>query len=149
MRISLNTNLAEIKESRPVPAGKYGLTIASVEEGKSKSGLPQLKVSIGIDGHDDAPNVSHYISLPSAGDEKSAAKALFLARFLALFNIGYDADGFDTDDLPGATATGELTLSEPDDNGNVYNRLNPPRLKDEPSAQGAAAGRVSPKPPKR
>ena len=146
MRVSIPTNLSEVKESRPVPNGKYNLTIASCEDTPSKAGKPQLKVSIGIDGHDDAPNVTHYVSLPSAGDEKNAAKTLFLARFLQCFGIASDGNDFDTDDFAGATATCELTLSEPDDNGNVYNRLVLPKLKDEPAASG---GRVSPKPPKR
>lgn len=147
MRVSIPTNLSEVKESRPVPNGKYGLTIASCEDGKSQKGLPQLKVSIGIDGHDDAPNLTHYVSLPSAGDDpqKNQFKTLFLARFLQLFEIPSTGTDFDTDDFPGATATAELTLSEPDDNGNVYNRLVLPKLKE----AGVQTGRVSPAPPKR
>jgi hypothetical protein len=146
MKIEIPTNLQEVREAQPVPNGKYDLTIASVEESKTQAGLPQLRVSIGIDGHDDAPNLTHFVSLPSAGDDKSTAKALFLARFLEAFNIAYDASGFDTDDLPGATARLEVTLSEPNADGNVYNRLVLPRLKNEPSGQGA---RRAPPPPKR
>lgn len=142
MKVSIPVDLGSVVESKPVPAGKYDLTVAGVEEGKSQKGMPQLKVSIGINGHDDAPNVSHYVSLPSPGDEKSQAKALFLKRFLEAFKIPHDGGGFDTDDFPGATASLELILSEPDDNGNVYNRLNLPRLQD-----ANATGRKAPPPP--
>lgn len=144
MRIPINLN--DVQESKPVPAGRYTLTIASAEEAKSHSGKPQIKVSIGISGHDGSPNVSHYVSLPSGDDDqqKANAKALFLKRFLALFKIPYDASGFSVDDFPGATADAELSLSEPDDNGNVYNRLQLPRLKSDVGAATAGA----PKPPK-
>lgn len=142
-------SLNDVQESKPVPSGRYGLTIASVEETKTREKQkPQLKVSLGIDGHDDAPNVSHYIGLPADGDDAGAAqfKALLLKRFLAAFKIPFSSDGFDLDNFPGAQATLEVTLSEPDDNGNVYNRLTIPRLKDEANA---GAGRKSPPPPKR
>lgn len=148
MRVAIPVNLDEVQESRPVPTGKYDLTISTVEEAKSKNGFAQLVVSVGIDGHDDAPNVTHYISLPTPGDDKAQAKALFLARFLSAFNISHDASGFDTDEFPGSKATLELTLSEPDANGRVYNRITLPYLKDEP-AKGNVAGRRSPPPPKR
>lgn len=148
MRVAIPVNLNEVQESRPVPNAKYDLTIASVEEGKSKNGFAQLVVSIGIDGHDDAPNVTHYISLPTAGDEKAQAKALFLTRFLEAFNIPHEDLSFDTDDFLGAKASLELTMSEPDANNRVYNRLVVPYLKDEP-AKGNVAGRRSPPPPKR
>ena len=141
-------NLDDIQESKPVAAGRYGLTIASAEEAVSQKGLPQIKVSIGIDGHDDAPNVTHYVSLPSAQDEpdKAKAKGLFLKRFLVAFNIPHSANGFDVNSFPGATADLELSLSEPDDSGNVYNRLQLPRLKTE--GAGSASKAVA-KPPKK
>ena len=143
MKISIPINLSELKEAKPVANAKYNLTIASVEEGESGAGLPQLKASIAIDGHDDAPNITHFISLPSAGDPKSQAKAIFLARFLLAFNIPFDAEGFDLDDFPNAVGEGlELTLSKPDDNGNVYNRIMLPKLPDEEGA------RTAPRPPK-
>ena len=144
MKISIPINLSDLKEAKPVPNGRYGLTVASVEEGESQGGFPQLKASIAIDGHDDAPNLTHFISLPSPGDAKSQAKAIFLARFLNAFNIPVEDDGlaFDTDDFPGATADNlELSLSKPDDNGNVYNRIMLPKLPDEEGA------RTAPRPP--
>lgn len=146
MKVTIPVNLGDVKESKPVPAGKYDLTIASVEDTKSQAGKPQLRVSIGIDGHDDAPNLTHFVSLPSPGDEKAQAKALFLKRFLAMFSIPHEDMAFDTDDFPGASAKGaEVSLSEPDDNGRVYNRLIVPYMQED----GANGGRKAPPPPKR
>ena len=136
-------NLSEVTESKPVPNGVYNLTIASVDEMVSQKGLPQLKVSIGIDGQPESPNVTHFVSLPSSKDEpdKAKYKSLFLARFLALFKIPSDESGFDLDDFLGATARAELTLSEPNDNGDVYNRLQVPKM-----AEGGKK-KSTPKPP--
>jgi len=145
MRISIPINLSELKEAKPVPNGRYGLTIASVEEGESQKGLPQLKASVAIDGHDDSPNITHFISLPSPNDDKSEAKAIFLARFLTTFSIPFDEGGFDLDDFPGAAADNvEVTLSKPDDSGNVYNRIVLPKLPDSDEPKG----RTAPPPPK-
>mgnify|MGYP001563698156 CR=1 FL=1 len=152
MKVSIPVNLAEVKEPKPVPVGMYDLVVAGCESGDSQKGMPQLRVSIGILGHEDAMNVTHFVSIPSAKDDadKAKGKAFFLKRFLKAFSIPYE-DGpetvFDTDDIPGATAKLELTLSEPDPQTKaVYNRLVLPRLPDEGVA---GAGRVAPKPPKR
>lgn len=149
MKIPLN--LTEVQESRPVPNGRYDLVIASAEEGKSKDGTKdQIRVSLGIQGHETAPNVTHFISLPGAGDEPQKAnfKLLMLKRFLHTFRVPFDADGFNVDDLPGASATCDLTQSEPDDSGNVYNRLQLPRLPTE-DVKGAVHTSTAAKPPKR
>lgn len=142
-------NLNDVAESKPVPAGRYGLTIASAEAMKSQKGADMLKVSIGIDGHDTAPNISHFISFPSGDDDAGKAnfKALMCKRFLVAFGIPGDAEGFDTDDFPGSTADLELGLSEPNDTGDVYNRLVLPKLKDEGANVPSTKGRASP--PKR
>ncbi len=153
-------NLNDISEPKPVPNGKYDLTIANAEVGESRNNKPQIRVSIGIDGHDDAPNVGHFISLPMAGDDSSKTefKGRLLKRFLVLFKQKVPgAEGFDPEALAmamiGAKATAELTQElerdsdgndKPD--GNVYNRLMVPKLKDE--GKTATGGGV-PKPPKR
>ena len=154
-------NLNDIQEPKPVPVGRYDLVIASCEEAVSKNGKPQFQVSIGIEGHDDAPNVRHYISLPNEGDEPNALqfKALLLKRFLTLFKQPIPTNGIDTEKLAlslvGARANAELSLDKEKDSdgnekpdGNVYNRLVVPRMRGE-GAAGAPGGRVAPPPPKR
>jgi len=131
-------DLNETQESRPVPSGKYDVVIATCEETKTKAeGRPQFKMSLAIEGQPTAPNCTHYASIPSEGDDpdKAKFKALLLKRLMALFGVPIDPKGIDTEKLAmafvGKRASAELSMTEPDDSGNVYNRLMVPRLKAE------------------
>lgn len=143
--VHIPVSLDDIQESKPVPAGTYDLVITEAVEQNSQAGKPQIRVSIGIEGNTDAPNVSHWISLPAPGDEpgKAKFKLLMLKRFVKMFGIPYSGNELDVTAFAGARAKGELQLSEPDESGNTYNRLFVPRVSDEPPASGAK------KPPKR
>lgn len=139
----IEMNLGGVAEPKPVAPGRYALTIADAKYREAKG---DIQVSIGIDGHLDAPNVSHYISFPKKDDDagKAAFKKLMLKRFLVQFNISHDdASGFDVADFLGATADAQLSLSEPDDSGNVYNRLALEKLADEGSAPQKKVGKKS------
>lgn len=145
-KIVVNLTDPSVAEPKPVPNALYDLEIVSAESVSSQKGQPQVEVHLGIKGHEDAPIVRHYISLPSEGDDadKKRNKLLFAKRFCHLFNIPYDETGFDTDDFVGSKARCELTTEER--NGATYNRLNLPRLKDE---SGLGASKSVAKPPKR
>lgn len=143
----ISLNLDDAKESKPVSAGKYDLVITTCEETTTKTaGKPQFKMSLQIEGHDDAPPVYHYQGIPSELDEPQAQqfKMLLLKRFLKLFKIPYSAEGFDTEklamELVGARANVEVQLGEPY-NGNVSNVLVIPKLKDEEGPAGAGKGK--------
>lgn len=142
-------NFDEAIEPQPVGNGKYDLQIVACEVAKTGPnskvpGSPQFRVNIGIPSEPNAPNITQFISLPNEQDEAKSAqfKVLLLKRFLTLFNIPYASDGIDTEkmamDMVGATANVEVQLGEPDDNGNVYNRLVVPRMKNEAAGQGRA-----------
>lgn len=146
----INVNLDEAEESQPAAAGMYNLQITECklqETGANSKvpGSPMFRVTIGFPDEPNVPNLSQFIMLPTENDEPKQLqmKMLNLRRFLTLFNIPYDSNGIDTDQLamemPGHTANAEVTLTEPDDNGNVYNRLKVPRIKGE-----AAAGNRKP-----
>lgn len=152
-------DLDTIVESKPVPVGKYDLTVASCEEVKSKKGKPQFDLSIAIEGHDDAPNMRHFMSLPMDGDTASAMnyKALLLKRFCHLFKVPLKGANIDTEALAasivGARAKAEVGLDKETDaegnekpDGRVFNRLVVPFLPDEGGTK--ASGRVAPPPPK-
>lgn len=129
----INMNLGNVVEAKPVPPGRYDLVIASAEHTPPKSADKgeTIRVSIGIDGHSDAPNLTHFLSLPKPGEDsqKSNFKMLMIKRFLEQFGIPYDdTRGFALEDFAGATAKAQITLSEPDDSGNIYNRLQLERL---------------------
>lgn len=149
-------NLNDAREPKPVPIGRYDLTILNCEEAKSKNNKDQYVVTIAIDGHDDAPPLKHYISLPMETDEAASMqyKVLLLKRFTTLFKVQVADGGFDTAVLAGelvnARANAELGLdTEKDADGKdkadarTFNRLQVPRLKDE-----AASSKSAPKPPK-
>lgn len=133
----INLNLGDVKESKNVPAGKYRLVISSFEETESREKkTPQLKIVIAVEGHDDAMPVNHYVPLASAKDDQKTAmfKNLLLARFLSLFKVPFSAEGFNPEDMIGCSADAELQLTEPNDNGDVYNRLVVPKLATEADA---------------
>jgi hypothetical protein len=143
-------NFDDAVEAQPAAAGRYALQIlkseVTVSGEKSKNpGSPQFRVTIGFETEDNVPNITQYISLPAENDEPKSAqyKVLLLKRFLEAFNIPYDQNGIDTErmamDMVGSRATCEVTVSEPDDNGNVYNRIQVPRLRTE--AGRSARGR--------
>lgn len=140
-------NFDEAVESSPAPAGRYKLQITGCDIVKTGAqsknpGRDQLKASIGFTDLTDVPNISQFISLPHENDEPETAKfkVLLLKRFLELFQIPYDRNGIDVEkiamEMVGNTAEAEVTLSPPNDSGNVYNNLVVPRIKGEPEARG-------------
>lgn len=141
----INLNLgADIKEGQAAPAGRYRVVIQSYEYGESREKkTPQYKVTCMVEGHDYMP-ISHYVGIPSEKDDQKTAnfKSLLLKRFLVAFNIPHSDTGFNPDDMNGCAADVELQLTEPNDSGDVYNRIVIPRLKtegDKPAAKVAAA----------
>lgn len=144
----INMNINDAQEAKPVPAGRYDLTIAACEVKLTKEHQrPQFRAQISIDGHDDAPNIFEYVAIPSPDDDAKAQsfKALLLKRFCSLFKVTVSDAGFDPEDLAlqmvGATANCELKQEEYE--GNVSNKLVIPRLSEEKGAAGRGA------PPKR
>lgn len=143
----ITMNLGNVAEPKPVSAGRYDITIS---EAKFRESKPDIEVSIGIDGHLDAPNIRHFISLPKKDDDagKIAFKQLMLKRFLVQFGIPFnDTEGFSVEDFAGANCSATIGLSEPvltegqekgviqQDIGAIYNRLQLDKLHDEPVQQ--------------
>ena len=150
-------NLNDAQEPKPVAIGRYDLVISNCEETLTKEKQkPQFRVSIGIEGHDDAPNITHFVGIPSDDDEPNALrfKSLLLKRFLTLFKLPIPTE-IDTEQLAmemvGARANAEVGLDveidpatkQPKPDGAVYNRLVVPRLRGEATGgkQAVAAGR--------
>ena len=135
----INMNLSNVAEPKPVAPGRYELTIS---DAKFREAKKDIQVSIGIYDHLEAPNINHFISLPKAEDDagKVAFKQLMLKRFLEQFEIPYnDTEGFNVEDFAGATATAQLTLSDVDENGAVYNRIQFDKLSTESKLQAAVS----------
>lgn len=145
----IEMDMTDVKEAKPAPIGRYDMQIVEALDTLTKGGdgkeqKPQIKVTLMIEGHDEAPPVYHYLQTPSPSDKDGGKfQALQFARFLAAFKIPVDPRGIDTakvaEDLVGKRANLELTQQEY--NGNTSNQLVIPKLKDESTA---GAGRGSP-----
>lgn len=146
-------NFEDAVEPQPLPKGRYPtqITAAQVKQTSERSANPgrdQIVVTVGFTGptkeEQNAPTVNHYISLPHPDDDdkKNNFKVLQFKRFLTAYSIPYESGSMDLEaicfEMIGAQADIEVTLSDPDDNGNVYNRLQMPRIREE------AGGRYSP-----
>lgn len=138
----VDINFDDAQEAKPASAGMYTLQITSAKEGQTGPnskvpGSPQLIFSLGFVDEPNVPNITQFISLPNSEDDKKSAdfKALLLKRFLVHFGIPFDRSGIDTERLCmeaiGCSAQTEVKRTEPDDSGNVYNRVVIPRLRDE------------------
>lgn len=138
----INMDLGGAVEPKPVPGGtKYDLVITEQEpHHNDKSGKDSIKVTIGIVGHEDAPNIRQFLSLPHQTDTDTTRnfKLLMIKRFLSAFNIPYEDNGFNPEDLPGAKGFIELGLSTTDDGKYTQNELVLPKLKDGSEEAGNA-----------
>lgn len=146
----------DAKEAVIAPEGPYDLRISKCDEAKTgpKSkipGEPMLNVMIlnetpGPNGENYAP-VFHTLMIPSGKTPEKNVDMykLNIQRFLRMFNIPGSADGFDTDDFIGATASGATLTQEEGDDEVTRNKLKLERLPDDEEEhvaprQGRAAG---------
>ncbi len=129
----IKSRLGDAVEPTTPPEGNYDLRIVTKEAGRNKAGTrDQVRCYIVIEGDDDYMGINHWLTIPSEEDwqeEPDKAKRMELAnrRFLTMFGVQYTAEGFDDDDLPGATAHGLVKLDAGDD-GTPYPRVVPPRI---------------------
>jgi hypothetical protein len=139
-------NLDEAVEQKPAPKGKYelqvtGASVTETGENSKHPGAPMIKVTLGFtDTSINAPVITHFITIPYEGDENANFKLLMLKRFLVAFHIPYNSEGFELEDLArdmiGQTATLDVGLTEPNENGDIFNRVQIPRIRDEAPGKG-------------
>lgn len=140
----INAALGDAQEASAVPEGNYHLRIMKKEDTKTagKGGKPvrdMTKVYIRIEdpNYPNASMITQYLVYPLSTDEPDTKNLMNLnvRRFLAVFEIPWEAAGFNTDDLPGAEADCLLSqeMVTPEDGGPDYpvNRLVLPRLAQE------------------
>ena len=120
--------VADATEGYFVDEDEYDLRIVSAEEKDSKKGKPMIECVIEIVEHPDAEPVFHYVNLVHPEDSEKARKfkLRMTRRFLEVFNVPYQDDGFDSDDLNGAEGRCVVYQQERvDENGNA---LDPPEF---------------------
>lgn len=132
----IDVNFDDVVEPKAAPTGNYLVQVVKcdvTETGeKSKNpGAPMFKVTLGFPEDADVPNFNHYIVLPS-GTDTDKQKTLGLKRFLVAFNIPFSNGALNIEglamDMVGATANIGVLLGEPNEQGNVYNSLQVPRI---------------------
>ena len=124
-----------VSEPKPVPAGRYDVTLADAKHVAEKS---YIRVSAGIDIEPTAPNITIFVSLPKPDDDEGKVmfKKLLLKRFLTQFKIPTNGDGFNLEDIAGSTANVQVNMKEPDDKGVVYNEIQLDKLSNEDNTSG-------------
>jgi hypothetical protein len=129
----ISVPLDDAKEAEPVPEGEYDLRIVKAEDGPSKKGNAMTTVYIKVEdsAYPNAALVRHWITYPDRDTpaDQRQMRLLDIKRFLTCFGVAQESNGFNSDDLLGSVGRSFLYQEEADD-GNVYNRLRLPRLKD-------------------
>ena len=121
--------LGDDYEDEAVPEGSYGLRIVDTREGRNKADTcDQLTVLISVDD-DELPNsktIFHYLTFPGEADDDNVKrnKMRNVTRFLKLFDVPYEKNGINSEDMVGNTADCVLTQEEYE--GNISNRLRLP-----------------------
>ena len=121
--------LGDDYEDEAVPEGSYNLRIVDTREGRNKADTcDQLTVLISVDD-DEFPNsktIFHYLTFPGEADDDNVKrnKMRNVTRFLKLFDVPYEKDGINSEDMVGNTADCVLTQEEYE--GNISNRLRLP-----------------------
>lgn len=133
----IKTPLKDAAESQTVPDGLYELLCGEATiHHNERSGKDSVMIPIAItDPPDDVSNPSdimHFLPLLREDDSEKgrAFKLVLQARFLVAFNIPFEDNGFDTDDISGAGGKVAVT-TDTDDNDVPRNVLNLPELETE------------------
>jgi hypothetical protein len=135
--IQMGEEFKNAHESPIAPEGEYDLRCGEPTVDMEKG---WVMVPLQFVNEDYQPFV-HFINLVNAerdaqrdqekGHEPgttSRGKSLFNKRFFHLFSIPYSEDGFDTDDIMGATARAGISQEERRDGKGPQNTLRVPRL---------------------
>jgi hypothetical protein len=127
--------LADAKEGTIVPEGEYDLVILKYSEevskkakeaGRKEPNMCHLVIGVDSDDHTNVPPIHHYLIYPTGG-EWDHLQVLSTKRVLTVFNIPFEGNGFNTDDLEGARGKCAVGVETRDD-GSEVNVINAPRL---------------------
>lgn len=127
--------LGDAPEEQLPPEGAYDLRIVHKATGTNKAETrKQVKVLVRIEADEDYQPINHYLTFPNDEDwqdRPDTAKLMLrgINRFLEVFNVPNQANGFNDDDLDGATGKCLVTHRAPEDaGGDVYPELRLPRM---------------------
>lgn len=125
------------KEQTVAPEGEYEMVVRKVITDKpSKAGKPMIRCLMAFVGRPDLSPFTHFINLPVPEDSEDmvAARVRDVRRFCSAFNVPVHDNGFDSDDLPGASGWCRVSVETVErGSGETFesNRLLLPRVKEE------------------
>jgi len=122
-------NLKNVKEPEVASEGEYDLRIVKVQDKETKKGEPMTLLTIVIENA--GPNIqpfNHNLMYPNGG-EWDTMRLLEIKRLVTLFDVHFDGDGFDPQELKGKTAKA-LVIQEEGDDDVVRNKMRLPRIKE-------------------
>lgn len=136
--IKVGANLDDVPEESAVPGNaEYDLTIISSDGPKKSKKSDRQIINLGL-RVDDAnyPNaklVNHTIVFPTEEDyeeepDKARMMLRSMKRFLHCFGIEWTDEGFNGEDLEGAT--GRCVLVQDEYEGEINNKLRLPRMRE-------------------
>lgn len=122
----INLPLGERQERHVLPEGEYELRVeaADVKESKNFEGQTNVQVRLSCPDEPNAKAIFHYIAGVGPTDDKEKAnnKLNMAAAFLDALGVDYEEEGFEMEDLLGATGTFKLGTEEMD-SGETANKI--------------------------
>lgn len=122
-------------EEQTVPENTYSVRVESADEKtNNETGRFSIMCIIRVeDPPEDNPNpatIFHFLNIPNNGDEKKAVDFMMLEikRFLVAFDVPFEGNGFNPEDIPGSTA--ELLVTEGEYEGQPKNELRLPAIEE-------------------
>ena len=125
--------LGDAKEPQLLPECKTTLVVADVHSYQSdKNGrtICRIRHDVQDERFDEANNIMHWLSFPMEEDEPETVKLLVrgLKRYLVMAGITFEAEGFNEEDLYGATFEAQILQEESEESGEIFNKIKLPRL---------------------
>lgn len=126
--------MGDAPEEGIVEEGRYDLRIVGKDVKETKKGNRKLlQCTISVEGIPDVAPIMQFLTFPNEADwrnEPDMAKNFIrrVKRFCSLFNVTWQADGFDPSQLDGATAEDVLVSIEKGDDDIERNVIKPPRI---------------------
>jgi len=135
--------ISKAKESTICPEGLHDLRCVKAELCRNKAdNRDMVKIVLVVDDEDDCQPIVHYLNMTDGKEEYAGLHLLGQKRFFVCFNVKFEDDGFDPDDIVEATAN-VMVRHTPnnDDVERPFTRLDLPPIPDEDADDGGSTKR--------
>jgi len=134
--------LGDAKEPQLLPETRTTLVVDDVhtyESDKNGRTITRIRHNVDDERYTECNAVMHWLSYPMEDDEPETARLLTrgLKRYLVMSGVPFEAEGFNEEDLYGASFEANIIQDENEESGEVFNKIVVPRL---PEDQDEKAG---------